>query len=140
MQFGDDAVLVGLVDRLIDDANRRGANVGVAVVQAGTAGFAKELKEQDGLFMAFVRGERGDQPVQREQVVQSILRALDPDADDAALMALARDPGIAFAILHEDEAGEFPERDAACAALAARFLVERWRAGMPGMALIACGD
>lgn len=140
VQFGDDAVLVGLVDRLIDDANRRGANVGVAVVQAGTAGFAKELKEQDGLFTAFVRGEHGDQPVQREQVVQSILRALDPDADDAALMALARDPGIAFAILHEDEAGEFPERDAACAALAARFLVERWRAGMPGMALIACGD
>ena len=40
VQFGDDAVLVGLVDRLIDDANRRGANVGVAV-QAGMAGLRR---------------------------------------------------------------------------------------------------
>ena len=55
-------------------------------------------------------------------------------------MALARDPGVRFGILHEDEAGEFPERDAVCAALAARFLAERWRAGLPGMALIVCGD
>ena len=140
VQFGDDATLVGLIDRLIDDANRAGANVGVAAVQAGASGFAKALQAQDGLFTAYVRGERGDQPVRHEQVVQSILRALDPEADDGALMALARDPGVRFGILHEDEAGEFPERDAVCAALAARFLAERWRAGLPGMALIVCGD
>ena len=50
VQFGDDPLLMGLVDRLIDDANRRGANVGVAVVQPGEQGHAQALAEQDGLF------------------------------------------------------------------------------------------
>ena len=139
VQFGDDPLLMGLVDRLIDDANRRGANVGVAVVQPGEQGHAQALAEQDGLFTAFVRGERGEQRVQREQVVQCVLRALDPAADDGALMALAHDGALQFALLHEDEVGEFAERDAVCAALAARFLAERWRAGLPGLAVIVCG-
>jgi len=139
VQFGDDALLLGLVDRLLDDANASGMDVGVAVVQPGEAGFARDLAEQDGLFTAFVRGEQGDKPVNREQVVQSVLTALNPAADDAALMALARDGGVRFAILHEDEIGEFAERDRLCMALAARFLVERWRAGLDGMALIVCG-
>ena len=56
VQFGDDAVLLGLVDRLIDNANAEGADVGLAVVQPGETGFAQQLKEQDGLFTAFVRG------------------------------------------------------------------------------------
>ena len=105
VQFGDDALLLGVVDRLLDDANRAGANLGVAVVQPGETGFAKALSEQDGLFTTFVRGDLNEQEVRREQVVQSVLRALDPAEDDGALMALARDPGVRFAILHEDETG-----------------------------------
>ena len=139
VQFGDDAVLLGLVDRLIDDGTANGLDVGIAVVQAGSEGFAKELKEQDGLYTAFVRGDLNEKEVHREQVVQSVLAALEPEADDGALMALARDKGVRFAVLHEDETGEFTARDAVCAALAARFLVERWRAGLDGMAVIVCG-
>ena len=139
IQFGDDATLLGLVDRLLDDGNANGLDVGVALVQAGAEGFAAELKEQDGLFTAFVRGDLNEKEVRREQVVQSVLAALDPDADDEALMSLARDGSVRFAILNEDETGEFAARDAVCAALAARFLVERWRAGLDGMAVIVCG-
>lgn len=139
VQFGDDALLLGLVDRLLDDANQRGANIGVAVVQPGETGFAASLAEQDGLFTTFVRGDLDEKDVHREQVVQSVLRALDPVKDDDALMALARDGGIRFALLHEDETGEFAARDAVCAALAARFWVERWRAGLDGMFAIVCG-
>ena len=69
VQFGDDPMLLGLADRLIDDANRLGANLGVAVVSPGDAGYARELKEQDGLFTVFVRGEKGEARVHREQVV-----------------------------------------------------------------------
>mgnify|MGYP002600788629 CR=1 FL=1 len=80
VQFGDDALLLGLVDRLLDDANQRGANIGVAVVQPGETGFAASLAEQDGLFTTFVRGDLDEKDVHREQVVQSVLRALDPPA------------------------------------------------------------
>ena len=100
IQFGDDATLLGLVDRLIDDGNANGLDLGVALVQAGSEGFAGELKEQDGLFTTFVRGDLNEKEVRREQVVQSVLAALDPDADDEALMSLARDGGVRFAILN----------------------------------------
>ena len=140
VQFGDDAVLLGLVDRLIDNANAEGADVGLAVVQPGGTGFAAQLKQQDGLFTAFVRGEMGEKNVSREQVVQSVLEAIDPALDSDRLMALAADPGVGFILLHEDEAGEFAHRDNICAALAARFLVERWQRQAAPVAAIVCGE
>lgn len=139
VQFGDDALLMGLADRLLDDANQAGANVGVAVVQCGE-GYAGPLSEQDCMYTVFVRGEVDEREVRREQVVQSVLRAWDPAGDDAGLMALAADAGVDFALLHEDETGEFAPRNAVQTALLARFLVERWRAGLDGMAVIVCGD
>ena len=47
VQFGDDPLLMGFVDRLIDDANLGGANIGLAVVQPGESGHAAQLKEQE---------------------------------------------------------------------------------------------
>lgn len=140
VQIGDDRVLMGLVDRLVDDANAKGANVGLAVVQPGEAGFAGQLKEQDGMFTTFVRGEVNEKPVHREQVVQSVLEALDPVQDDARLLELAADEGIRFLVLHTDETGEFAERDRVCAAIAARMLAERWRGSVSPVAVIVCGN
>lgn len=140
VQIGDDRVLMGLVDRLVDDANAKGANVGLAVVQPGETGFAKQLKEQDGLFTTFVRGEVSEKPVHREQVVQSVLEALDPAEDDERLQQLAADENIRFLILHTDETGEFAARDRVCAAIAARMLAERWNKSAAPVAVIVCGD
>ena len=138
VQFGADARLLGGVDRMLDEANRAGANVGAALVDTDGGEFAGHLKRQDGMFTVFVRGEADEKEVHREQVVQSVLRALDPEADDATLMALARDGGIRFLILSEDEIDE--RRSAAAAALSARFLVERFRAGLEPPAVLAFGD
>lgn len=140
VQFGDDAALLGLIDRLIDNANAEGADVGLAVVHPGEYGFARQMKEQDGLYTAFVRGEMGEKNVSREQVVQSVLESIDPDADSDRLMALAADPGVGFILLHSDEVGEFAHRDGICAALAARFLVERWQKHTAPVAVIVCGE
>ncbi len=140
VQFGDDELLLGLVDRLIDDANALGADVGLALVQSGSVGHASQLAEQDSLFTTFVRGEVSDKPVSREQVVQSVLESLDPAADDARLMQLAADPAVGFILLHTDETGEFAARDNITVALAARFLAERWKVGLPAAAVIVCGE
>lgn len=140
VQFGDDATLLGLIDRLIDNANAEGANIGLAVVQPGETGFASQLKEQDGLYTAFVRGEMGEKSVSREQVVQSILEAIDPAADSDRLMNLAASPEIGFILVHNDEIGQFAHRDNVCAALAARFLVERWQKHAAPVAAIVCGE
>ena len=141
VQFGDDPMLLGLADRLIDDANRLGANLGVAVVSPGDAGYARELKEQDGLFTVFVRGEKGEARVHREQVVQCVLQALDPARDEAALQALCENGNIRCALLHGDPIGEYAARDRLCEALALRFLSGRWKAGLPApRVVLLCED
>lgn len=140
VQFGDDATLLGVVDRLIDNANAEGANIGLAVVQPGEIGFASQLKQQDGLYTAFVRGETGEKSTTREQVVQCILEAIHPAEDSDRLMNLAADTQIGFILLSTDPVGEFAQRDNVCAALAARFLVERWQKSAGSLAVIVCGE
>ena len=134
VQFGLDGVLLGFVDRLLDEAG-----IGVAAVGCGE-GLTERLKAQDGLYTLFVRGERGEERVDREIVTQCITEALDPDADDERHMALARDEGIAFLLTGIDPIGEYPARETLRFALIARFLAERWRAGVSPCALIVVGE
>lgn len=74
IQFGMDATLLGLVDRLIDDA---GLGAGIACIQA-EEGFAALMREQDGLFTVVVRGYINDKHVYQEKVVQSVVQTIDP--------------------------------------------------------------
>ena len=99
VQFGLDETLLGVVDSLID---RAGAGVGIAALRLGTSDGrdpAQLLTEQDGMFTLFTRGYLGEQAVNREEVVQSILRA----GDESDIDALAVDPALALAILGESD-------------------------------------
>ena len=125
VQFGMGEALLGAVDRRIDDydaAVAPEARVGVACVQAGEDGYAKLLSEQDGLYTVLVRGYEGEEAVRREQVVQCVLSAVDPDARPEALGALAADAGVALGIVDMEN----PE----AAALAGRFRELRRAAGL----------
>ena len=139
VQFGDDPLLMGLVDRLLDDANRAGARFGVACVQT-PGGHAEALRAQDGLYTVFVRGESGEKRVQREQVVQCVLRAIDPEGDDEALMALGASAEVRLVLTGLDAVNEFARRDASRVALLARFLLERWRAGIEPPECVVCAE
>ena len=129
VQFGTGEALLGAVDRLID-----GTDIGVCVVQTG-GGDAAALGAQDGMYTLVIRGEADERRVQREQVVQCVLRAIDPGEDFAALTALAAEPGLGLALL--DTAAP----DAATAlALAARLLCARRAAGLGGLDFICLGE
>ena len=138
VQFGMSPTLLGLVDRRIDEANGGGADIGLAAVDCGR-GHAGRLREQEGLYTVFTRGETREQPVDEERVVQCLLQVIDPEADDAALTALARDPEVAFLLTEIDPVGEFPQVETRAWALAARFLIERSRAGLEPPALLVAG-
>ena len=133
VQFGLDETLLGVADRLIGDA---GAGVGIAALRAGAVPSdgkdpAALLNEQDGMFTVLVRGYLGEQPVRREEVVQSILRAGgEPDAE-----GLASEPALALGIVNMDGVDPAP-----AVALAARLLSARRRAGLGGLDLICLGD
>ena len=134
VQFGMGEALLGAVGRVIDAANAQlppDARMGVACVQAGEAGFAKLLSEQDGLYTLIVRGYEADAPVHRELVAQHILRAVDPLTEGSALEALAADPEIGRCVLDCDS----PE----ALALARRFLDARRAAGLPAPEWLCAG-
>lgn len=130
VQFGLDETLLGVVDRLLADA---APGLGIACVPAGGAPEGRDpaalLTEQDGLYTVFVRGYRGEQPVNEEAVVQAILR-VDGDPE-----AVATEPALALGIVN----AEADEPDAG-PALAARLLVARHRAGLGGLDFLCVGE
>ena len=126
--FGADRLMLGVAARLLDRANELGGDLGALCVTPAAAA----LREQDCMFTLLVRGEREDgAPGREERVVQSILRALSPEADFDALLACAAEPEMTLAFL-----------SAGCGAvetaLLARFLYARWEAGraMPCVLLL----
>lgn len=130
VQFGLDEALLGVVDRLIDDS---GLGVGIACVPPAETPQAALLREQEGMYTMFVRGYRGEAPVNREVVVQAITRVVAPDGNDFA--ALATSPDLALGIVHVDG-----ETAGISLAQAARLLSLRRDAGLPGLSFLCVAD
>ena len=134
VQFGLGEAMLGTVDRLMDDFNGLSpadARVGVAAVQAGEAGYAQKLNAQDGMFTLLVRGYEKETPVKREQVVQCLLKAIDPLGDPDALNALAAEPDLALCLVDDTDAAR---------SLAERFAELRRRAGLPVPPALCLGE
>lgn len=132
IQFGMDATLLGLVDRLIDDV---GLGAGIACIQAEEEGFAALMREQDGLFTVVVRGYINDKHVYQEKVVQSVVQTIDPASDFDSLTVLSRNEALALGILNLESL--HPE---IALGLAARFLAARYQAGLDGLEFICTGE
>ena len=122
VQFGLGEALLGAVDRLIDDA---APAWGIACVAGGPG--AAQLRGQDGLYTLIVRGYEGEEPVNREQVVQRILRVVDP----SEMAALAADPGLELMLV--DDAPQARSD-------AERFCELRAAAGLPGLPRLRLGE
>ena len=117
--LGANRLMLGAAARLLDQAG-----IGALCVTPAAAA----LRAQDGMFTLLVRGEENGTDVRREQVVQCILRALDPEEEFSALLAEAANPDLEYLFLGLNS-------DALEIALAARFLYARWQAGQ-GMPLV----
>ena len=89
--FGADRLMLGAVARMLDLANESGADLGAACV----TGKAASLNAQDGMFTMLIRGETLDgQATREERVVQSVLLAVDPRADEKKYLALGLLPEL----------------------------------------------
>src|SRR5829696_8725539 len=77
VQFGTGALLRGLVDAVIDDANRAGV-FGGRIVAIGSTGSGRDqvLNRQDGLFTLQVEGIEHGLSVRRCSIVSSLSRAI----------------------------------------------------------------
>lgn len=129
VQLGLDETLLGVVDRLLGPLG-----VGVAAVPLTAADRGQDpaalLREQDGMYTVFVRGYLGEAAVNREEVVQAILRIVPPEETES----LATEAALDLCLIDTDGDG----LDTALA-LAARLLEARRAAGLPGLTFICLG-
>ena len=139
VQFGDSSLLLGLIDRLIDEANERGADIGLAAVQLEKDGHAARLNAQDGMYNCVIRGDLDEREKRYSRVIQCVLEACDPSKENR-LNELAALPSVSFVLLERDALGIRSERDTLAAALTAHFLVKRRLSGLDAPEVIVISE
>lgn len=106
LQFGTGALLRGLPDVFVDEANREGRSVGRIVMVGSTgSGRAAALEEQDGLYTLCIRGLRDGEAVDETHLVASVSRALAASSDWAAVLDVARSPDLRLVVSNTTEVG-----------------------------------
>jgi tagaturonate reductase len=115
VQFGTGALLRGLVDALLDDANRQGL-FGGRVVMIGSTGSGRDraINDQGGLFTLVVQGLVDGQAKREFRVVSSVSRALAASTQWAEVLRCAENPGLELVFSNTTEIGiVLDETDAA---------------------------
>jgi tagaturonate reductase len=115
VQFGTGALLRGLVDALLDDANRQG-KFGGRVVMIGSTGSGRDraLNDQSGLFTLVVQGLVNGESKREFRVVSSVSRALAATSEWDEVLRCAENPDLELIFSNTTEIGiAFDEADAA---------------------------
>lgn len=115
--FGADQMMLGGAARLLDRANEQGADAGAVCITRA----AEALNAQDGMFTLLVRGDNEDgSHSSEERVVQSILKAVNPETEPEAMLKYAAEPGLEVIFL-------LAGCDGTVMGQLVRFLYARWQ-------------
>src|SRR5215216_3362467 len=95
VQFGTGALLRGLVDALLDDANQKG-KFGGRVVMIGSTGSGRDraINNQGGLFTLVVQGLVDGEAKREFRVVSSVSRALAASTEWGEVLRCAENPDL----------------------------------------------
>ena len=106
VQFGTGALLRGLVDALLDDANRKNL-FGGRVVMVGSTGSGRDraINDQGGLFTLVVQGLVDGEARREFGVVSSVSRALAASTQWGEVLRVAEDPAIELIFSNTTEIG-----------------------------------
>jgi tagaturonate reductase len=105
LQFGTGVLLRGLVDFLIDKANKQGVFNGSIVVVKSTGTDVSEFTQQDNRYTVWTRGIEAGQPVDESTVVTSISRVLAAQTQWQEVLMLARRPSLQVIVSNTTEVG-----------------------------------
>src|SRR5215203_7113148 len=115
VQFGTGALLRGLVDALLDEANRQG-RFGGRVVMIGSTGSGRDraINDQGGLFTLVVQGLVDGEARREFRVVSSVSRALAATTQWEEVLRCAENPALELIFSNTTEIGiTLDEGDAA---------------------------
>ena len=149
LQFGEGNFLRAFVDYWFDLANEKaGWNGKCVLVQPIAPGLAELINEQEGLYTLYLRGSEKGKKVDDKRVISSVSRCLNPyvAADYEAMMQVAVSDDLELIVSNTTEAGI--TYDPACQkddcppssfpAKLTQILYRRWKAGKPGVIVLAC--
>ena len=112
LQFGTGALLRGLVDDVVDRANRAGIfNGRVVVVKSTAQGDVGAFARQDNLYTLCVRGLDGGATVDETVVNGAISRVLSAAQDWRAVLECAASPALQLVVSNTTEVGITLEPD-----------------------------
>jgi tagaturonate reductase len=106
LQFGTGALLRGLPDYLIDNANRQGIfNGRVVVVKSTDSGETIAFETQDNLYTLCIRGIKDGHPVSENVISTAISRVLLANRQWPDVLACAANPLLEIIISNTTEVG-----------------------------------
>lgn len=106
LQFGTGALLRGLPDYFIDNANRKGIfNGRVIVVKSTCKGDTSAFNEQDALYTICIRGIENQQKIEENIVCSAISRVLTAQSDWAEVLKTAASPDLQIITSNTTESG-----------------------------------
>jgi tagaturonate reductase len=106
MQFGTGVLLRGLIDCLIDKANRAGIfNGRVVVIKSTSSGDTNAFDEQDGLYTLLVRGIADGQEVEENIICAAISNVLTASTEWDLVLKEAINPELKVIVSNTTEVG-----------------------------------
>ncbi|MCL2617498.1 MAG: tagaturonate reductase [Defluviitaleaceae bacterium] len=106
VQFGEGNFLRAFADYMIDVANEKGVFCGgVAVVKPISSGGLEKYERQGAAYTVILRGKEGGRNTAEHRIISCINRVVDPFADYAAYLDIARGEDLRFAVSNTTEAG-----------------------------------
>ena len=151
LQFGGGNFLRAFVDLFAEQANRAGQAVGrIVVVQSTASGVAETINRQAGRYHVLVRGLHDGKPVDAEEEVRSVSRALAAASQWEEVLRCATSPALRYVVSNTTEAGfaldaadaQRPARGVAPVSFPAKLLDVLWTrfdAGLTGpLTMLPC--
>jgi tagaturonate reductase len=105
LQFGTGVLLRGLVDYLMDKANKRGVFNGRIVVVKTTNSDSSDFDKQDGVYTLNERGIVAGEAVKTANVITAINRVVSATDEWSTILACAENPDLDIIISNTTEAG-----------------------------------
>lgn len=112
LQFGTGVLLRGLVDYLVDKANKQQIFNGRIVIIKSTDGDTKDFSGQDNLFTTHIKGVAQGELVNKVLINAAISRVLQSNAEWQEILKTAQQPTLQTIISNTTEVGiQYVEED-----------------------------
>ncbi len=106
LQFGTGVLLRGLIDHVIDKANKNGVfNGSIAVVKSTAAGDTTAFAEQDNLYTLLIKGIENKELVNEAVINSAISQVLIANDEWDAILKIAESPTLQVIVSNTTEVG-----------------------------------